>query len=102
MPPRSHHKLLFPGILLIIAVTAAWGAQKPGPDPKVNIEPRAAKPAAREATPRASIRVDSTLVLIPVTVTDPMNRFVTGLEKENFRVFEDKSEQQLVQLRALE
>ena len=34
---------------------------------------------------------------IPVTVTDPLNRFVTGLEAENFRVFEDKSEQKLVQ-----
>ncbi len=47
-----------------------------------------------EASPRANIRVDSTLVLIPVTVTDPMNRFVTGLEKENFKLFEDKKEQE--------
>ncbi|MGP8244102.1 MAG: VWA domain-containing protein [Bryobacteraceae bacterium] len=47
--------------------------------------------------PRANIRIDSTLVLIPVTVTDPMNRFVTGLEKENFRLFEDKKEQDISQ-----
>ena len=39
---------------------------------------------------KANIRVDSTLVLIPVTVTDPLNRFVTGLDKENFKLFEDK------------
>ena len=53
----------------------------------------------RRATilPKANIRVDTTLVLIPVTVTDPLNRFVTGLEKENFRVFEDKIEQQIMQ-----
>ena len=31
-------------------------------------------------------RVD--LVLVPVTITDPMNRLVTGLEKENFQLFE--------------
>jgi VWFA-related protein len=37
--------------------------------------------------------VDTNLVLIPVTVTDPMNRFVTGLEKEHFRLEEDKVEQ---------
>jgi VWFA-related protein len=37
--------------------------------------------------------VDSTLVLINVSVTDPLNRFVTGLDKENFRLFEDKVEQ---------
>jgi len=35
------------------------------------------------------------VVQIPVTVTDPLNRFVTGLEKEHFRVFEDKIEQQI-------
>ena len=35
------------------------------------------------------------MVQIPVTVTDPLNRFVTGLEKENFRIFEDKTEQTL-------
>jgi Ca-activated chloride channel family protein len=35
------------------------------------------------------------LVLVPVTVTDPMNRLVTGLDKENFRVFEGKEEQDL-------
>jgi Ca-activated chloride channel family protein len=41
------------------------------------------------------IRVDVDLVLINVTVTDPYNRLVTGLERENFRVFEDKTEQEL-------
>jgi len=30
-----------------------------------------------------------------VTVTDPLNRFVTGLEKEHFRLFEDKIEQKI-------
>jgi VWFA-related protein len=64
---------------------------------QVSIEPRA-KPAVRaEAVPKSNIRVDSTLVLIPVTVTDPMNRFVTGLEKENFKIFEAGKEQDLSQ-----
>ena len=31
-----------------------------------------------------------------VTVTDPYNRLVTGLEKENFRVYEDGVEQEVV------
>ncbi|MEI9976018.1 MAG: hypothetical protein WDO73_30550 [Ignavibacteriota bacterium] len=34
-------------------------------------------------------------MLIPVTVTDPLNRFVTGLEKEYFKVYEDKKQQQI-------
>jgi Ca-activated chloride channel homolog len=32
-------------------------------------------------------------VLVPVSVCDPMNKPVTGLEKDHFRVFEDKVEQ---------
>ena len=72
-------------------------------DPKVSITPRPKPPdkdAAKqsELTRRASsIRIDTTLVQIPVTVTDPLNRFVTGLEKEHFRLFEDKTEQTIVQ-----
>jgi VWFA-related protein len=63
----------------------------------VSIVPRPKPPEKTEVLPKANIRVDSTLVLIPVTVTDPMNRFVTGLEKENFRLFEDKKEQDISQ-----
>ena len=36
-------------------------------------------------------------MLIPVSVTDPVSRFVTGLDKENFKVYEDKIEQEIVQ-----
>jgi Ca-activated chloride channel homolog len=43
--------------------------------------------------PAQKIVVDTTLVVIPVTVTDPMNRFVLGLEKQDFSVFEDAVEQ---------
>jgi VWFA-related protein len=49
---------------------------------------------------KANIRVDTTLVLIPCAVTDPMSRFVTGLDKENFKLFEDKIEQQITQFSA--
>jgi Ca-activated chloride channel homolog len=43
------------------------------------------------------LRVNKTMVLVNVTVTDPLNRFVTGLEKEHFRLFEDKVEQEISQ-----
>src|SRR6266851_6014679 len=36
---------------------------------------------------------DTTLVLIPVTVTDPLNRFVLGLQKQDFHLIEDGAEQ---------
>jgi Ca-activated chloride channel family protein len=46
---------------------------------------------------RADIRVDTNIVLIPVAVTDPYSRFVTGLEKENFKLYEEKVEQEILQ-----
>ena len=42
------------------------------------------------------IKVDVDLALVNVTVTDPFDRLVTGLEKENFHVFEDGVEQEIV------
>jgi len=41
------------------------------------------------------LQVDVDLVLVPATVTDPMNRLVTGLEKENFVVLEDGKPQEV-------
>ena len=43
------------------------------------------------------IHVDSTLVVIPVTVTDAQHRFVLGLEKSDFTLFEDGIEQKVTQ-----
>lgn len=40
-----------------------------------------------------SVHVD--LVLVPVTVTDSMNRPVMGLTKDNFLVYEDQKQQQI-------
>jgi Ca-activated chloride channel family protein len=57
--------------------------------------PAATGPAALSVRPGAMIRVDVDLVLVPVTVTDTMNRLVTGLEKEDFQVFENNSRQEI-------
>jgi Ca-activated chloride channel homolog len=51
----------------------------------------AAKPAAE--LPSAHLRIDTSLVLIPVHVTTPLGISVTDLSKSNFRVFEDNIEQ---------
>ncbi len=42
------------------------------------------------------VHVDVELALVNVTVTDPYSRIVTGLEADNFRVFEDNIEQEVV------
>ena len=41
------------------------------------------------------LKVAVDLVLVPVTITDPMNRLVTGLEKENFQLFEGSSKEEI-------
>jgi Ca-activated chloride channel family protein len=84
------------GLVLLFALPAGAGDdQKASPPAKVEIRPRA-KPEPETDIPRtSSLRIDTTIVQIPVTVTDPLNRFVTGLDKDNFRVFEDKIEQKI-------
>jgi Ca-activated chloride channel homolog len=42
------------------------------------------------------LHINVELALINVTVTDPFNRLVTGLDPDNFRVFEDNVEQEVV------
>jgi len=46
--------------------------------------------------PGQTLHVDVDLALLNVTVTDPFNRLVTGLEPDNFRVFEDNIEQEVI------
>lgn len=43
-----------------------------------------------------AIRVDVDTVRVRVSVSDSLNRFVTGLQPEHFRLYEDKVAQQLV------
>ncbi len=43
-----------------------------------------------------SVHLDVELALVNVTVTDPYNRLVTGLDPDNFRIFEDNIEQEVV------
>ena len=43
----------------------------------------------------APIQVDVNMVIVNVTVTDPYDRIVTGLDQDNFQVFDDKVEQKI-------
>jgi Ca-activated chloride channel family protein len=49
--------------------------------------------AGSQQGPEATFRAYTDLVVIPVTVTDTLNRFVLGLQKEDFHLFEDGVEQ---------
>jgi len=47
------------------------------------------------ALPSVPFRVDVDLVLVPVTVTDAMNRPVTALQKQDFSIFEGEKSQEI-------
>jgi Ca-activated chloride channel homolog len=42
------------------------------------------------------LRAETDMTLVGATVVDPMGRLVTGLEQENFRIFEDGVEQEVI------
>src|SRR5467141_3169793 len=74
----------------LVAATAFSQGQGPVQPSKQSEEPK--------IKPGEGIKIDVNLALVNVTVTDPLNRLVTGLERENFRVFEDGTEQEIVTL----
>ncbi len=80
-------------LCLPLAMCALLGlpavAQVTGPETPIR-PPEQARPTGRP------IQVDVQLALVNVTVTDPYNRLVTGLEKDNFHVFEDGVPQEIV------
>jgi Ca-activated chloride channel family protein len=57
--------------------------------------PAATGPDALKIHPGSFIRMNVDMVLVPVTVTDPMNRLVTGLEQSDFQVYESNKEQRI-------
>ena len=54
-----------------------------------------AAPQDTQGVPAPTLRVYTTLVLIPVSVTDAQNRFVLGLQKDDFQLFEDGVKQEI-------
>lgn len=81
-------------LIAVLAVSAAvllLHAQDPGIQSR-KAPPGSAAPQKRERP----IAVDVNLVLINVSVMDSLNRVVTGLEREHFRVFEENQEQKIL------
>ena len=84
--------------LLILAFIPTIGYSQTSLD-DVHVTPREShsQPGGIElasAIPRLSgdalIRTSADLVMVPVTITDDFNRPVTGLDRDNFEVFENK------------
>jgi Ca-activated chloride channel family protein len=76
--------------------------QSPPGSPTITPRSKGKNPEAAESITdrKSNIRVDTTLVLIPGSVTDPLGRYVTNLDKENFKLMEEKVEQEISQFSA--
>ncbi|MFN0084813.1 MAG: VWA domain-containing protein [Blastocatellia bacterium] len=106
-------RVVFLSVLLFVCLVAAGGHQaawqdpvKPAPsgqEPK----PAPATKGTEKQTPAQQIRsqlgdgqderikIGTDLVSLTVTVTDPYNRLVTGLDRQHFEIFEDKVKQEI-------
>jgi Ca-activated chloride channel homolog len=62
-------------------------------DKAASQKPSAGKPSGPDQKDR--IRLETKLVSTVVTVSDPHGRFVTGLEKENFEIYDDNVKQDI-------
>src|SRR5207249_12224980 len=51
--------------------------------------------ASADKAPIQTLKVDVDLVLVNATVTDSLNRYVSGLDQEHFQIWEDKLEQKI-------
>jgi Ca-activated chloride channel homolog len=67
-----------------------------GQEPTIESRERPPLELRKEEVRPERLRIDTTLVLVPVEVSDRLNRPVSGLQKENFQVFDDNVEQKVV------
>ena len=104
IPVRGTKQLVSLCILILTASLLSAGAFGQVSVDDVHINPRVQPPKAPDVMESIDpalrshtkpMKVDVSLVLVPVTITDPMNRLVTGLDKDNFQIFEDKEAQEV-------
>jgi len=91
-------------VLVVACGLLVPAAQAQGSAEDVHVTPRVEQPQTKNdqlvedpalKTSTVPIRVDVNLVLVPVSIVDPLNRQVTGLDKDNFEVFEGKERQEI-------
>jgi Ca-activated chloride channel family protein len=107
---RPGHRLWICGCAAALLVFRAQAQDNPLDKPHVTppstSAPAAGAPTGAEAPaatgadamkirPGARIRINVDMVLVPVTITDPMNRLVTGLEQDDFQLYEGSSQQKI-------
>lgn len=93
------------GIALFFSLSAAAQVQpQPAPQPAPQAPPQKAAPprptgqkgGSADSDTRAYIKVHTEVVVVPVTVKDRDGRLVGDLQQDDFRIFQDGQEQQIL------
>jgi Ca-activated chloride channel family protein len=77
--------------LAFLGTSKSFAQQEPQPGPAAPPPSDSFKLKQGQA-----IRTETQITLVGASVTDPLGRLVTGLQQENFRIFEDGVEQEVV------
>lgn len=114
--PIARLRGMVPGLWVVLALWTGYGLPLSFGQTSVNdvhVMPREAMPHEAESVKTTEevanrtldssplnahvrpLKVAVDLVLVPVTITDPMNRLVTGLDKDNFQLFEGNSKEEI-------
>jgi Ca-activated chloride channel family protein len=102
--PASCNAISFRGLAFLWVLTFAGWAWAQNDINQVHITPRQSPAVVATAatamdpalnTYTRPIRKNVDLVLVPVTITDGLNRLVVGLKQDNFQVFEGKKPQSI-------
>lgn len=75
--------------------TLAKAGSQPQTSNTTDINDPAAEPTAEELSEGDVLRVDTTLVTVPVSVLDRQGRFIPNLKREDFTLLENGSEQSI-------
>jgi VWFA-related protein len=80
---------------IVTSLFSIWMLAQTSPQPKPDAKspPATSRDMNSEQRPVAVFRAHTDLVLVPVTVTDTVNRFVLGLQKDDFQLSEDGVQQ---------
>ena len=86
-------------VAALVLLPAAASTQEPPPRPRANPSPTPpVKEVEQEIDPEDVISVNTTEILLPVTVRDNTGKLVPNLTRSEFQVFEDGVEQPLSDL----
>ncbi len=88
--PPAHSKISEPGVPPAVPVPAGTPAALAN-----GIAPNTLLSSNTMKTREKPLKVGVELVLVPVTITDPLNRLVTGLDRENFSILEGNDLQEI-------